>query len=106
MHAANLLLLPALSVLGSLWTWAIVNLIIRCGSGVEKVDRLNHEQVGADFFPPEHQVLTSVIDQLMATSLFASPFVEGNKLIYLNSRVEQLGKAISCWILFSGFSPN
>lgn len=45
-------------VLGFLWTWAIMNLIIHCGSGVEKVDKLDHEQVGADFFLPEHQVLT------------------------------------------------
>lgn len=46
-----------------------MNLIIHCGGGVEKVDKLNHEQVGTDFFPPEHQVLTSIIDQFRSTSL-------------------------------------
>lgn len=42
----------------------------------------------------------------MSTSLFASPFLKGNKLIDLNFRVGQLGKAVSCWIILTDLTPN
>lgn len=90
-------------MLGSLWTWATVNhRIIRYGGGVIKADKFNKSKLE---LISSLQTLRSWL-RFMSTHLFASPFLEGNSVIYVTVRVRQLGTAISCWILFSDFTPH